>query len=116
MKVEYTTEIIKVGEGNVLVPRFTKEFELLGTFLYSDIQGEGIWFLNAIDKVLNGDSDFEEIFGNICNLEIRRDFTKVSDLLTDNVEETECKIETVQLKSLINNWICDMELLRKGEL
>lgn len=112
MKVEYTTEILKVGEDSVLVPKFTNEFELLGTFLYSDIQGEGKWFLNAIDKVINGDSDFEEISGNICNLEIRRDFTKVSDFLSNNTEDTECTIRTVQLKTLINSWISDMELFR----
>lgn len=112
MTIEFQTELMKVGESELLVPRFSDEFSLLGTFLYADIQNDGEWFLQLIDKVLIGESELEEITGNICTLKIRKEITKVSDSLSENPEETECDIETEQLKELINSWLRKQELLK----
>lgn len=116
MRIDYRTEVVKLGNGEVLVPRFSKEYALLETFLSSDIQsyeGSGKWFLSAIEKVLIGESEFEEITGNICSLEIRGDVTKVSDTLADDHEETICEVGTEQLKIIINCWLQDKKLFSK---
>jgi|HigsolmetaGSP12D_1036236.scaffolds.fasta_scaffold00145_13 hypothetical protein len=110
MKYEYKTEMLEVGEQNVLVFRLPQEIKLVETFLFSDVPsraGSGEWVLEAIDRVLDGRSEAEEITGNVCTLEIGREFTRVSDSLADDSET--CVIETSELKELILIWLKEKE-------
>jgi antitoxin len=117
MKLKYRTEIVNHGSSVILVPRLSKELALLETFLYSDVQsfeGSGKWFLEAIDKVLNGDSEHEEITGNVCALVINKERTRVSDNLAEDSEGTECDVGTEQLKDLISTWLLDKQQFQKA--
>ena len=78
-------------------------------FLFSDVQGEPInedFFLEKIDRVLKGEIPSSEVGGNMCALEIQKDFTTVIDTLSDdeNNPENRCVIETEELKNLILVW------------
>lgn len=66
--------------------------------------GEPI-FQSFIEKVINEDSNYEEVAGNICSLEINRDFTIVSAEFLPSEVFNECKIETDELLSLILVWV-----------
>lgn len=85
------------------------ELAVVETFLMSDInQGSKNSFLKAIDRVLNGESEYQEITGNVCCLEIRKNTTKVINVLaefTDENIDSECLIETAELRKLIETWL-----------
>ncbi|MNW26995.1 Antitoxin [compost metagenome] len=61
--------------------------------------------LSYIEKVLNKESELEEIGGNICSLEIMKDKTKVINNFVNEGMQVECEIETIELKALIELWI-----------
>lgn len=64
-------------------------------------------FLPYVEKVLKGESNFEEIGGNICSLEINKDNTKIiNNFVTDDMQ-VECEIETAELKALIDLWVAE---------
>jgi hypothetical protein len=85
--------------------RLPKEIELVTTFLLNDVQRpiEG-YFLSAIDRVLQGEVPYSEAGGNVCRLEINKDFTRVIDTLAEDGKENECLIETEELRKLIVVW------------
>ena len=105
MKYPYHMEYLMVGSHQVPVMRLPQEIELVTTFLSCDVQGPlgEIFFLEHIDLVLQGKESYQEVGGNVCALEIRQDFTRVVDTLSD--EETPCVIETEELRQLIEIWI-----------
>jgi hypothetical protein len=65
--------------------------------------------LDAIDRVLEGTSEAEELTGNVCTLEIGREVTRVTDSLADDGEGEACVIETPELKELILIWLNEKE-------
>lgn len=85
------------------------ELSVVETFLMSDInQGSKHSFLKAIDRVLNGEAEYQEITGNVCCLEIRKDKTKVINVLAEIANEgidSECLIETDELREFIETWL-----------
>ena len=107
MKYDYQFRTIDFGQfGKDLIIDLPKEIELVTTFLGSDVQGgDGRSFLNVIDKVLNGQEEYQEFGGNICVLQISPDKTKVLDSLADDGIGNYCEIETNELKELILLWV-----------
>jgi hypothetical protein len=102
MKYPYHVEYTKFGSP---VMRLPKEIELVETLLFSDIQGSsGEYFLSEIDRVLQGEIAYSEIAGNVCGIEIKRDFTRVIDTLADDGIGNACVIETKELRELIVIW------------
>ena len=61
-----------------------KEIRIVSTFLQSDVQSDGYWFLEVIDKVLRGKEIYQEFGGNICILQIKPDKTIIFDSLADD--------------------------------
>ncbi|MEY8348280.1 hypothetical protein AALF16_08215 [Bacillus cereus] len=83
-----------------------EKISLVADLLEDDIHSNhGIQYL---DKVLNGELDFLEINGNSCNLEIRADYTKITNRYVDDEENT-CEIETIELKNLMLVWLVEYE-------
>jgi len=106
MKYPYYVEYTEFGSPILQLP---DEIDLVTVFLFSDVQGEPIsedFFLEEIDRVLKGEIPSSEVGGNMCALEIQKDFTTVIDTLSDdeNDPENRCVIETEELKNLILAW------------
>src|SRR5579875_247482 len=102
MKYSYNIEYTKHGTPIMHLPA---EIGLVTVFLFSDVQQSNAeYFLSAIDRVLNGEETYEEVSGNVCGLEIRRDFTRVIDTLADDGVGDACEIETEELREIIVIW------------
>ena len=102
MKYPYHVEYTKFG---LPIMRLPKEIKLVETLLFSDIQGSGgEYFLSEIDRILQGKAAYSEIAGNVCGLEIKKDFTRVIDMLADDGIGKACVIETLELRELILIW------------
>jgi hypothetical protein len=102
MKYPYHVEYTKFGSPIVRLP---KEIKLVETLLFSDVQGSGGgYFLSEIDRVLQGEVPYSEIAGNVCGIEIKKDFTWVIDTLADDGIGNACVIETEELRELIVIW------------
>lgn len=106
MKYNYKFSEITYKSGRKsLIIEVDKEIQLVGNFLMSDIQGnDPSYVYEAIDKVINGESNFEEINGNMCGVEIRKDYTMVYNNLAPDGMGNYCKIETSELRNLIEVW------------
>lgn len=105
MKYDYKFDEITFKSGRkkkiIIV---SPKIRLVADFLMSDIQGsDPTYVVDAIDKVLSGKSNFEEIDGNVCGVEIRKDFTTIYNNLDDNAEE--CRIETTELRKFVELWV-----------
>lgn len=85
---------------------FKQEYKLLSTFLSSDVTPFEDWIKADFDKVLSGQSQYEEINGNICCVEISPDTTKVYDNLAEEAMGNWCEVDTKELRQLIDEW-CD---------
>src|SRR5437660_9848209 len=106
MKYPYYIEYTEFGSPILQLP---DEIDLVTVFLFSDVQVTLIsqdFFLEEIDRVLKGEIPSSEVGGNMCALEIKKDFTTVIDTLSDdkNAPENRCMIETEELKHLILVW------------
>src|SRR5690348_3100371 len=93
--VEYTeggTPIIRLPEGLGLVTIFLFDIpEPLGR----------TYFLKEIERVLQGEIPYSEVSTEICGLEIRPDFTTLTDIIVDPDDggpQERCVIETEALR------------------
>lgn len=102
MKYKFSIEETNNRYKKIILPEELKLIE----YVFEDMESfaEPI-FLRFIEKVINKDSSYEQISGNICNLEINRDFTTVSAEFVPSEMSNECKIETNELLSLILVWV-----------
>jgi hypothetical protein len=102
MKYKFTVEESNNGYKKIILSEELKLIE----YVFEDMEsfGEAI-FKSFIKKVINEDSTYEEISGNICSLEIRKEFTTVSAEFAPSEMSSEYKIETNELFSLILLWI-----------
>ncbi|MDG5471407.1 hypothetical protein P6709_06585 [Jeotgalibacillus sp. ET6] len=67
-----------------------------------DVQSNSQPWLKLINKVIRGESNYEEGTGNNCTLKINQEITKILDNYSE--EEDECEIETNELKKIIELW------------
>lgn len=94
---------------------FDKNLSLLSTFLSSDVSSFEEWIKSDFDKVLKGECEYKEFFGNVCGVEINPTTTKIYDNLTDNDEERDntcCTVDTKELRKLIDEWCCELKKFR----
>ncbi len=90
--------------------RLEEPIKLIETFLFADIEdgtGSYDWVMEKIKLVLSMESEFEEICGNICCIEIKKKMTKVIDTLNPDESNNNCQIETLELKELIDIWVTE---------
>ena len=96
---------IQIGKKERLLIEFReKEYELLSTFLESDVIPFEDWIKSDFDKVLSGKSEYEEINGNVCCVEISPKTTKVYDNLAEDAMGNWCEVDTKELRQLIDEW------------
>ena len=106
----FSYRVLEMEDFEMLVIVFDEEkYSVLATFLESDVIPFEEWIKSDFDRVLSGQSDYWEINGNICHVEIKPDQTKVFDNLVESDEEyfsTCCEVDTKELRQLIDEW-CD---------
>jgi len=116
MKYNYWFEVMNLANSQKsLIMRFPEGMLPVQIFLGSDIQGHGVWELEYIDKVLSGESEYEEFTGNACYVEVRKDKTRVEYMFTNNETEEFCEIETSELRELIEIWLKEVKEFYKKQ-
>ena len=98
--IEYQNQI------DDIVFEFSTKYELLATFLSSDVTPFEDWIKEDFDKVISGQSEYEEVNGNVCCAEISPKTTKVYDNLAEDAMGNWCEVDTKELRQLIDEW-CD---------
>ena len=98
---------IQIGKKERLLIEFKEnKYEILSTFLESDVSPFEEWIKSAFDRVLSGESEYEEVNGNVCCAEISPKTTKVYDNLAEDAMGNWCEVDTKELCQLIDEW-CD---------
>lgn len=106
--------IIEIGNKKRLLIDFDeKKYEILSIFLECEVYEFEEWIKEIFDKVLSGESEFEEMHGNVCGAEISCNTTKILDDLAKDGMGDWCEIDTKELRMLIDDW---SENLRKFKL
>ena len=80
--------------------------QILSTFLESDVSPFEEWIKSDFDRVISGESEYEEVNGNVCCAEISPKTTKVYDNLAEDAMGNWCEVDTKELRQLIEEW-CD---------
>lgn len=98
---------IQIGKKERLLIEFKEnKYEILATFLESDVSPFEEWIKSSFDKVLSGESEYEEVNGNVCCAEISSKTTKVYNNLAEDAIGNWCEVDTKELRQLIEEW-CD---------
>ena len=98
---------IEIGKEDILLIEFReKKYEILSTFLESDVTPFETWIKAAFDRVLSEKSRYEEVNGNACCAEISYNTTKIYDNLAADAMGKWCEVDTKELRQLIDEW-CD---------
>lgn len=106
---------IQIGKKERLLIEFKEnKYEILSTFLESDVSPFEEWIKSSFDKVLSGESEYEEVNGNVCCAEISPKTTKVYDNLAEDAMGNWCEVDTKELRQLIDEW-CDKVRELKNE-
>lgn len=117
MKYKYSfDELIYDDEDRDLIISVDEQIQLIAQFLMSDVQMDPESYIEALDSILNGTSDYEELNGNVCGILINKNKTKVIDCLADDGMGEWCEIETEELRELIDIWINKLEEFEKQRL
>ncbi len=95
------------GKKDITIVCNIKNSETLNTFLGSDVRAFEDWIKADFDRVLSGESKYEEVNGNVCCAEISPKTTKIYDNLIEDEEEyysTCCEVNTQELRQIIEEW------------
>lgn len=106
MKYNYSfRKVYLENNSSILIMDLPKKIGLVTMFLDADVQSNGYWFIETIDKVLNGEEKYQEVGGNTCILQINPEYTTVIDDLSEDLTNNSCRIETSELRELIDIWL-----------
>ena len=85
---------ILIGKKRRLLIEFKEnKYQILSTFLESDVSPFEEWIKSDFDRVISGESEYEEVNGNVCCAEI-------------SPMGNWCEVDTKELRQLIEEW-CD---------
>ncbi|MFA0814258.1 MAG: hypothetical protein ACC608_00550 [Anaerofustis sp.] len=117
MKYKYRFEEIPLQYSTkVLVMRVDESIEMVTFFLFSDIQGRDVQYvLDVLDDVMSGKSDYEEICGNMCEVDVRKDYCEIYNMLADDGKWNWCRIETEELREFVVLWGEEYRKFRQRE-
>lgn len=108
--IEKEYKIIDLGNGRkdiTILFSGLNNSETLVSFLYSDVTPFEDWIKAEFDRVISGESEYEEVNGNVCSAEIGPVTTKLYDNLIEDDEEyynSCCEVDTNELRCLIDEW------------
>ena len=112
MKYRYRIEkfVYHDGDEKPIMVMDDDKYRLVAQFLMSDVQTPiSRYECDTIDKVLSGKSEYEEINGNVCGLEIHKNKTTIYDNLAEDGMGDWCEIETKELRELIDIWFAELK-------
>ena len=115
MKYKYKFSEIVLKSGNrKMIIIMEEKYQMVAQFLMSDIQGaDPSYVFEAIDKVLNDESEYEELNGNVCGVEINKNKTQIYDNLADDGMGNWCEIETKELRELVDIWCKEVKKFKE---
>lgn len=109
--------------GILIIELYEKKYEMLGAFLMFDAVLDFECYKKIFEDILNNRKESEVINGEVSLLEIRKDYTIISDLLLDEEEmegmekeELECKIGTKELQKILLIWEKAYKVYKKDRL
>lgn len=112
-KYKFSDIVFKSGNRRRIII-MEEKYQMVAQFLMSDIQGADPGYVfDAIDKVLSGNSEYEEINGNVCGVEIHKDMTRIYDNLAEDGMGNWCEIETNELRKLVDIWCSELRNFRE---
>ncbi len=112
--LHYKIRYIKYrGHIDDFVFDFDEAFSLLSTFLSSDVTPFEGWIKADFDKVLSGECERREFFGNVCGAEISPSTTRIYDNLTDADDKACCEVDTKELRLVIDAWCEKLKEFKK---
>lgn len=118
MKYKYKFSDIVFRSGNrkrIIV--MEEKYQMVAQFLMSDIQGsDPKYVFESIDKVLDGQSEYEELNGNVCGVEINKDMTQIYDNLAEDGIGNWCEIETQELRELVDIWCNELKRFKEQQI
>ena len=103
------------GQKELLIEFEDKSQEIISTFLESDFQTFPDYVYEGWEKVLNGESEYEELNGNVCGVEIHKDKTQIYDNLADDGMGSWCEIETKELRELVEIWSDELKKFKNEQ-
>lgn len=113
MKYKFDKFTYSDGDQDLIIIMEDEKYRLTAQFLMSDIQGaDPAYALETIDKVISGESKYEELNGNVCGLEIYKERTKIYDNLADDGMGDWCEVDTKELRELIEIWSREVRKFR----
>ena len=115
MKYKYKFSEIVLKSGNrKMIIIMEEKYQMVAQFLMYDIQGaDPSYVFEAIDKVLNDESEYEELNGNVCGVEIHKNKTQIYDNLADDGMGNWCEIETKELRELVDIWCKEVKKFKE---
>ncbi|BBK78778.1 hypothetical protein [Clostridium butyricum] len=114
---KYQFRVLELGYGQkeLLIEFEDKGKEILSTFLESDVSAFKNYVFEAIGKVLSGNSEYEELNGNVCGVEINKDMTQIYDNLAEDGMGNWCEIETQELRELVDIWCNELKRFKEQQ-
>ncbi|WP_394888311.1 hypothetical protein [Clostridium butyricum] len=115
MKYRYEFSQFEYSDGDKdLIIIMDDKYQMVAQFLMSDIQGsDPKYVFESIDKVLDGQSEYEELNGNVCGVEINKDMTRIYDNLAEDGMGNWCEIETQELRELVDIWCNELKRFKE---
>lgn len=94
------------GDKDIIILFNIHNHETLSSFFSSDVTPFADWIKADFDRVLSGESQYEEISGNFAFVEISPSTTKVYNNLVDDdeFENSCCEVDTKELREVIEEW------------
>lgn len=103
IKRKYDIIELSNGEKELTVSFVGENLELLALLFNGELENFSDWIRINIEDVLNRNVQNRHISGNICELNINYEKTRIYNILTD--DDLYCEIDTKELYNLINEWV-----------
>ncbi|MBR2683603.1 MAG: hypothetical protein IKE22_10115 [Atopobiaceae bacterium] len=101
---EYATITLNSGKRMLTIAFPDKEYALLSTFFFAEVEAFEGWIRQNIEEVLCGKAEERTISGTICELVITQRDTAISDALAEDGRGNWCSVPTRELLSMIDEW------------
>jgi hypothetical protein len=93
-----------------------EKYRLIAEFLMSDVQRPDPQYVyEAIDNVLSGKSEHEELNGNVCGVMIHKKKTQIYDNLAEDEIGDWCEVETKELRELVEIWCNELKQFNEAQ-
>jgi len=108
MKYHYEFDTITFNSGRKrLIIKVDESINIVDGFLNIEVSYGHSYqrYMDKIVEVENGVHEEYTLRGNVYQIEIHPDFTKVVDTLSEDTTNNACVIETPELKELMDIWV-----------